>query len=130
MGMSDGSLGQSIGVTYPWGEGNETSWLEWDNDSHCWTCVSYVPENRDGFDVWNEKYERVPLSADLAASVAALAGDGGSIRVDDNTLEITLFLSELATALGAGVADIGDAVELTVNGARIEHAGGRLVIEQ
>ena len=59
-----------------------------------------------------------------------LAGDGGSIRVDDGNLGIALFLSNLATSLGSRVVDVGDEMELTVNGARIEHTDGRLVIDE
>ena len=151
MGMSDGSAGavarprriRSIGVQHPggdgavvgveyaWGDGNETSWLEWDKSGQCWICVSYVIEEQDGYNMWNEEYASITLLPDLAESVAILARDGGSIRVDDGNLDIALFLSHLAASLGSRVVDVGDAVviQLTVNGARIEHTDGRLVID-
>ena len=130
MGMSDGSAGAVVGVQYPWGDGVETSWLEWAESGQCWICVSYVLEERNGYDVWNEEHASITLSPDLAESVAILARDGGSIRVDDANLDIELFLANLATSLGTRVVDVGDAVELTVNGARIAHTDGRLVIEE
>lgn len=106
----------SMAVTFPWTDGVEAAWVEWDSERDCFTLRELVIVERDGYDVWDGDDRSRLLHPNFADSIVAALDDlrpeGPKITCSSSDQE--LLLKRLAEEVNS--RDRGMPETVTING--------------